>query len=250
MNVRPATADDCSGITETVERSLRASYTLSPREIDALVDGAFAGEELESRLDDSEYRLFVAEANDESAADTDLAGFVEVDDDGVLRWLHVHPSARGRGVGTALVDRVEDELESESTPFTARLLEAAREGDQFLERFGLYWTGQTTVEVGGKSFDERVYSSEGDEMDASGPAHEAPGEASIDGETGTVHDDDAVSGTLGPFYPVSDDDADRRLGFFCTQCGTTDVSASGNDRLECNRCRNVHRSDEWDAAYL
>lgn len=249
MNVRPATADDCSGITETVERSFRASYTLSPREIDAFVDGAFTADELESRLDDAEHRLFVAEANDESVAETDLPGYVEVDGDGVLRWLHVHPSARGRGVGSALVERVENELESESTPFTARLLEAAREGDQFLERFGLYWTGRTRVDVGGESFDERVYASEGDEMDASDPAHEAPSEGSLDGETGTVHDDEAVSGTLGPFYPVSDDD-DRRLGYFCTQCGTTDVSASGHDRLECNHCRNVHRSDEWDAAYL
>ncbi|WP_267640928.1 GNAT family N-acetyltransferase [Haloarchaeobius amylolyticus] len=250
MDISPATTGDYGRLEETATRSFRASYSLSPRDIDRLTDGFFSATAVEERVESGGGDLFLAEEGVEDPA-PDLSGFLELDGEGTLRWLHVHPHARGRGVGTALVEHAQDHLGRQSTPLTARLLDSAREGTQFLEQFGLYPTENESVVVGDSRFDETVYTTQGNSMNTSEPVVAVPDEISVDGWTGRVERDSAVSGTVAPFYPLSDaGGTDRHLGFFCSQCGTTDVTADGNGRLECTECGNTHRADNWDPAYL
>lgn len=243
MNLRSADEGDLEAIREAARRSFRESYSLSPREIDAILTVRFAPEDLRERVDGSERRLYVADGGH-----APIAGFAETDAEGALRWLHVHPDDRGRGVGTELVELVREGLDDRSTPFTARVLEPSREGGRFLEQFGLYWTGITTMEVGTLRFAEQVYTSEGQERTTSEPAVDVPDEVRVDGETRRLCRDEGVSGTLAPFYPLSGDDG--RGEFFCSGCGNSTVSPDVLERLECDECGNTHRADDWDGAYL
>lgn len=250
MDVRTADDDDGPGIRETAYRSFRASYSLSPEQIETLVESAFSDDVHADRVADADVTVFVAEVDD-TPEGVDVAGFVVIDDEATLRWLHVHPEVRGRGAATALVEAVQRDLDDRSVPFTARLLEAAREGDQFLERFGLDRTDSTTLELGAEEFDEQVYTAAGVDQDANEPAVTVPESVHDDGEERPVARDEEVPGARAPFFPTYEgDDREQRVGFFCSQCGSTAVSADSLDRLECSECGNCHRTDDWDAAYL
>ncbi|MBX0296204.1 GNAT family N-acetyltransferase [Haloarcula nitratireducens] len=259
MNVRPATVDDREGIRETAERSFRASYALSPQHIETIIETDFGPEELSDRIDTNGERLLVAEGGDDEAVETSPVGFAELTDAGELRWLHVHPEARGRGIGHSLVEGLQDELDGDSARLTARLLESAREGNQFLQRFDLYQTDTETIEIGSVEFtlqrytqqeEERIQEEKEDE-EAGDPEVEVPDEVTFDGQQRSVDSDSELSGTRSPFFPVYDDaESEHRAGYFCSQCGGTDVTGDGLDRLKCNECGNTHRPDDWDPAYL
>ena len=111
MEVRPAQPSDCPAIRDVVIGSLETSYSLSPQEIQSLLESEFSPETLGERIDAADVRPFVAVGSES------VSGFVEVDVDGdtTLRWLHVHPTARGRGVGTALVERVKEAVATEAS---------------------------------------------------------------------------------------------------------------------------------------
>jgi len=255
MEIRPATPDDRHEVEEAARRSFRASYALSPQEIETVLATEFSDDQLAAQIDVADDRLFVADRTDGP-----LAGFAEFGADEALHWLHVRPDARGQGVGTALVERARGVADERSVPFTARVLESATEGDRFLERFDLYPTETTSVEFGNERFTEVVYSGAGRERDANEPSIDVPETTTVDGDQCRVRRESAVSGTLAPFYPLvdtgdsrgdrGDGDEGRRVGYLCGQCGTTDVHADELGRLECDGCENVHRPDDWDPSYL
>jgi hypothetical protein len=57
-------------------------------------------------------------------------------------------------------------------------------------------------------------------------------------------------GHEGPFYVVyTDSDRTTRWGFFCGNCETTDAAVDSMGRVQCNRCRNRTKAEEWDAAH-
>lgn len=246
MNVREATTEDADAVKEIAERSFRASYSLSPQEIDAIVDGEFSREAYEERVDDPDVTFLVAEEPDEPTPELSVSGFAEFDADDVFRWLHVHPDARGRGVGSALLEQIH-EVASDRESFRAVILEDATEGDQFLQRVGLSRTGGDELEIGGQQFHVQLYELTDVEQSANEPSVEVPDNVEHEGSSLTVESDD-ISGTLAPFFPLTDDG--EPAGYFCSQCGTTEVSAGSLDRLECSECGNLHRADEWDSAYL
>jgi N-acetylglutamate synthase-like GNAT family acetyltransferase/ribosomal protein S27AE len=63
--------------------------------------------------------------------------------------------------------------------------------------------------------------------------------------------EDGLSGTEGAFFPTYGADDGERYGFYCDNCGSTDVDANEADRLICESCGNRHESgEEYDAAYL
>lgn len=60
----------------------------------------------------------------------------------------------------------------------------------------------------------------------------------------------AENGNKGPFRVVyADSDAERRWGFFCTNCDSFDNAVDSMGRIQCNDCSNFHKAEEWDAAH-
>jgi predicted SPOUT superfamily RNA methylase MTH1 len=57
-------------------------------------------------------------------------------------------------------------------------------------------------------------------------------------------------GNKGPFrVTYADPEAERRWGFYCTNCETFDNAVDSMGRIQCNVCSNYHKAEEWDAAH-
>lgn len=250
MNVREAERGDRSDVKDIAKRSFQASYSLSPDQIEKIVETVFAEDEISERVDDPDVLLSVAEEADGD----DILGFADVDiedEEGVLQWLHVDPDARGRGVGTRLVERIGENLNGRNLSFTASVIKEAREGGEFLEQFGLQQEGSSRIGIGGETFFVHRYSTNGEKHEANEPKVEVPRSITIDGDELLVDGDESIPATEAPFFSIYVDDSfEQRHGYFCSNCGGTDVAADGLDRLECGDCGNIHLADEWDAAYL
>ena len=248
MEVRPAESADRDRIEAIANDSFRTSYSLSPQQIEAILKTEFNDETLTERLEHSDSAVFVAE-NTVEGTETVL-GFVDVTigPEATIRWLHVDPEARGGGIATALIDRGRDEA---GTPITARVLDAAVEGGEFLNEFGLGQDGNDNVSIGGEEFGVTVFTEGGGTDTSDEPIVSVPESVTVDGAERSVDRDEAIPGRESPFFSIYSDAAeDDPYGYFCSQCGSTDVSADGLDRLECGDCGNVHLANEWDDAYL
>ena len=150
MNVRQATEGDTDRITEIAEESFRASYALSPLDIEAIIDIEFASEPLHSKLEKDEQLLLVAERDD------NILGFVQGrvmnGDAGEITWLHVSPTERGEGVGTALFERILADLRERGVEdIHAVVLAENQEGGEFFEQFAFESHDQKD-----RQFDERT----------------------------------------------------------------------------------------------
>ncbi len=246
IELRTATVDDCEAIEAVAERSFQASYSLSPEQLEGIVEAEFGRDHLTARVEDDGSLLLVAV--EEGA----IVGFADADlEVGTLRWLHVDPMSRGQGVGTALVERIEGAFTRRGKPFTAQVLDEATEGDSFLERFGLNRTGTTKVEFRSQELAAHVYSKRGDGTDPNEPEVTVPDRVVVAGRERPLDREAPISGSESPFFlTYAGPERTERHGFFCSNCGSTDVSADGMDRIECNDCGNNHLADEWDDAYL
>jgi GNAT superfamily N-acetyltransferase/ribosomal protein S27AE len=245
MDVRSATQADGSAIERIARSSFQTSYALSPGDIDTLVETFFAPAAVADRLDEADGPSVVVADHDDA-----VVGFAETHPDGWLEWLHVDPAERGQGAGTALVTHVRDEVLDDDQRLEAHVLEVASEGSAFLERFGLSASGTTDVEFGtDASYAETVYTTSGKSQDANEPNVDVPEVLAVDDQELRVLQDDRIPGTEAPFFEVHDAD-DESWGYFCSQCGSTEVVADGLDRLECDECGNEHRAEQWDGAYL
>jgi GNAT superfamily N-acetyltransferase/ribosomal protein S27AE len=247
MNLRPAGRDDSTAIRETAERSFQTSYAISPEQIETLVEVEFADDALGDRVESDEDVLVVAEEEGTVRA----FAAVEFGEEAVLRWLHVHPEHRGGGLGTALFEHVQEAAADRNLPLSVRVLTEATEGRSFPNRFGFEETGSDHYEVGGERFAEEVLAKGAIPNEATEPAVDVPDTVALDGEERPVDREEPIPGNESPFFPIyATADRTERYGFLCSNCGATDVSADGLDRLECGNCGNMHRADEWDAAYL
>ena len=68
----------------------------------------------------------------------------------------------------------------------------------------------------------------------------------------TLHVDrrEGRRGHKGPFYVVYvDENGERRWGFFCSNCETTNNAVDAMGRVQCNVCSNRTKAEEWDAAH-
>lgn len=265
MNIRDAELADREQIRALVEQSFQFSYSLSPQQIETIVEGVFAEDPLADRIEDPEALLLVAEQ--EVDGETQVVGVADVDGS-TLRWLHVDPDARDQGVGSELFERVREAVTERDGELVIRVLQQASEGGEFFTQFGLSRVGTDALEFGGEEFDEEIYaesetawtgespqgdeSTEASEPDEPGePAIDVPERMQVDGDELAVDRDEKIPGTEAPFFQLSQDDfGGERYGFLCSNCGSTDVSADGLDRLECAECGNKHLADEWDDAYL
>ena len=246
MTVRAAEPDDGERIQEVAEQSIRASYALSPDQIEVLLETEFSPDAVAERIDDDGRLLLVAEA------DSEVVGFAETDvDSGTLQWVQVAPAQRGNGVGTPLIDRVRTEAFERNEEFTAVVLEEATEGRQFVERFGLNRSETRDVTFGSQEMTAHVYTGSASKEAANEPSVEVPEYTEAEGTRRPVDHDERIPGIDAPFFPVyASDTRDEQYGFFCSSCGSTEVAADDLDRLECPVCGNKHRAEEWDGAYL
>ena len=247
MDIREATPDDSERIARVAESSFNASFAFSPEEIATIVEEAFSEEALSERLTDSEGWFLAAEA--ELDGEAVLAGFLDGTAAGRIRWLHVDPEARGQGIATALIERLREDHGDQ--PLTWEVLDDAVEGGGFCEQFGLAEQGRDSLEIGGHEFGVTVYG-EGDRTEEPNePSVPVPEAVSADGESRPLDRENPIPGQEAPFFRTFVTDArESPYGYFCSQCGSTDVTADGLDRLECGDCGNTHLADEWDDSYL
>jgi GNAT superfamily N-acetyltransferase len=247
MDIREATPADSDRIARIAESSFNSSFAFSPEEITTLVEEAFSESALAKRLSDSDGWFLVAEADVDG--ERLLAGFLEGTAAGRIRWLHVDPEARGLGVGTALVERLREEHGDQ--PLAWEVLDDAVEGAGFCEQFGLTEQGRERLEIGGHEFGVRLYT-EGERADEPNePAVPIPEAEHVDGEARPLDREDPIPGREAPFFRTFVSEArETPYGYFCSQCGSTEVAADGLNRLECGVCSNVHLADEWDGSYL
>lgn len=277
VDLRPAEAGDEDRILEVARSSLTTSASLSPQQIESIVEEQFAADPLEMKRDASDTVLLVAEVDDV------VAGFVEgslSEGRGEVRWLHVDPERRGQGVGTELMDATTDELRERGAKHVyAAALAANTEGGAFFERSGFEQTDEREVTIGDQELIEHIYvatDSDGEESTDDEPAGgEADGDEPADGEESTDEEestdteetppdtvssdgdqlfvgDEEMSGTEAPFYRTySDDGRTDQFGYYCANCGSTDVAMDDMERIKCSECGNEHRPDEgYDASYL
>ncbi len=249
MNVRPAESDDRERIRAIARDSLQSSYSLSPEGIETMLEEEFDDAALSDLLDDTDTAVLVVE---EVVDGTDtVRGFVtvEIGTEATIRWLHVDPTARGGGVATALLDHVRERFAEK--PIAASILDEAVEGGEFLEGFGLKQGGHDRIVIGGEEFAVTMFTEGQSTETPNEPTVTVPESVTADGNERFVDRDDSIPGNQAPFFTVySAEDEEDAYGYFCSQCGSTNVSTDALERLECGDCGNTHLADEWDDAYL
>ena len=159
MEIRPATEADREAIREVARAAWHDAYdALEATTIDETVDEWYADDALERAIDKPGTAVLVAEVDGEVVGFTH--GVVSEEDGDVLR-MYVHPDHQRTGVGTALHERLREDLED----FTMRRMramdlasnEASRE---FYEELGFERTDEAEVELGGEAYTESVYTLE------------------------------------------------------------------------------------------
>ncbi len=249
MNLRPATAADVESIRKVARKSLTASYG-------HVLD--------ETRLADAVEKWYAADDVDEAVTDPDTVFPVAVVDDAVVAfaegyvvdrrvrvgeidWIHVHPDHRERGIGSALLERLESALrDRDADSIEGRVLVDNEAGGVFYEREGYEPSGERVVEVDTEQFDQRHYRKQIDHDDV---LREGVYETS-DGETVYVDFSTGDRGSAAPFYAAYDDAGhENRYGYFCGNCEGTNVAIDTMDAVECLDCDNRRQPSRWDAAY-
>ena len=147
--VRQATTDDIWGIHVTARESWHAAYDdlLGRETVDDVVDEWYAIGDLESSISDASDRedavFLVAENRTIDDAFTgDCLGFAQVvpwPEDvsvGYLARLYVHPDVWGESVGTALLERLETDLEETFDRLRLAVLADNERGSSFYEAAG------------------------------------------------------------------------------------------------------------------
>lgn len=241
MQVREATEDDADDIRSVAERSLEASYSLSPAAIRGAVEEWYGDDELAAKFDDPNRLFLVAVIED------DVVGFAEselVDRQGDILWLHVSPAHRGEGIGDDLYGATDEALRERGADLIrGMVLEDNAEGNDFYEAHGLQKAGEREVDIDGEPHRENVY--------ATRELGELEAVATADGSQVFVDYDESTRGDENVFYVVySDPDRERKWGYFCANCENLVTTMNSMGRLECGECGNVSKPTRWDAAYM
>lgn len=247
MEITTDEMEDGETFRDIAGRSMRASYSLSPEQIKAIVHEEFDDDRIEQRSERDEDVVVVAEDDDEPVGFA--TGHVTDTGDGEIDWLFVAPEARGQEIGTGLFEETREELEDRGAETVrAAVLSENEEGEKFVEQFGFEQAGSRDQDIGQQDFATHVYGPHGDEVDEE--LHKPDTVTTPDGDT-VYTGDEELQGKQAPFLVLYEDEArTQQYGFFCTNCGTMANAADGLDRVDCDTCGNESRPDEWDGSYL
>jgi ribosomal protein S18 acetylase RimI-like enzyme len=251
MEIRSATTDDIEAVRRVARESLGASYShaLSESILDGAVERWYGAEDLVGQLDDESVLFLVAED------DGEVVGFAQSyvgrqrDLVGEIDWLHVAPGERGRGVGSRLLERVEELLVDRGVDrIDGRVLTDNETGTDFYGQHGYDAVGERRVTIGEETFAERAYSKFPGESE---PVVVVERRRGPDGTQLFVAYDEAVRGSQASFYPAFlDEDCEEQWGWMCGRDESFDVAMDSMERMECNTCGNRSKPARWDAAYL
>lgn len=247
VEVREAEPSDAAAVREVARRSLQASYSLSPGVIERAVEQWYAADAFAEELAGPDVLVLVAVRDDEVAGYTEsaLVDDASAGDVGDIRWLHVSPDHRGRGIGSRLFERTREELAERADHLRGTVLAHNREGNTFYERHGFEKAGEETVEIGGETYVENVYvetpDAEGRPTVVAGP----------DDARLFVDRSDPERGSRAPFHVVYTElDGENRYGYLCGNCEALANAMDPMGRIECGDCGNTRKPTRWDAAYL
>jgi len=159
MELRPATLEDREAIRTVARETWHDTYDeLESDTIDETIAEWYGDEALETAITKPGTAFIVAETDGEIVGFTH--GVVTEDEGDVLR-LSVHPDHQGEGVGTALHERLREDLQDFNMERMRAIDLASNEGgQQFYEEQGFEQTGEGAVEIGGKERTEVVYTLE------------------------------------------------------------------------------------------
>ena len=246
MEVREATPSDGEEIRRVATASLRETYAdpLGEEIVDHAAEEWYASDRLADRLETDEVVYLVAET------DAGVEGFSESELDGdaaaAIQWLHVHPDARGRGIGVELLERTETTLrERSASRVEGRVLAANDVGNEFYQDHGFSRSGDVELAVAGSTHTEHRYvklPTGGAELTERREAANGPLWVAFD---------ERERGSEAPFYAAyRDEERAEKHGFYCANCETADTAMNTMGRVTCNNCGNERRETRWDAAYL
>lgn len=250
MDLRAATTEDVAEIRTVANESMLASYghAIDEETIREAVERWYDVETLGDSLEDEDVVFVVA------VEDGTVVGFVQgyVSEGrervGGIDWLHVLPDHRGKGIGSQLLKRAEQRLTAADVDrIEGRVLADNEAGTEFYAEQGFELVGDRELDIGGRSFEERVYA----KLFDAGERTSIETRTTEDGTTVYVAYDDTARGSKAPFYGVyADKDRSERYGWMCGNDESFDVAMDTMERIECNTCQNKRKAARWDAAYL
>jgi ribosomal protein S18 acetylase RimI-like enzyme len=251
MELREATADDGGAIREIARRSLEQSYSLSPRTIDGAISQWYDEEAIETKHDEDDTLLMVAEDEGE------VRGFTESDlvnegGNGDLLWLHVDPDYRSQGIASELFEHTREALfEMGAAQLRAKVLEDNTEGNEFYAAFDFEQVGTDTVEIDDGDYVENIYL-HADDVDVQPTIESSDPVRTLDDDGLYVNEEQVERGSKGPFLTAYSDptfDEEHKYGYFCTNCETLDNAMDTMGRVKCNECGNLRKATRWDATH-
>ena len=159
MEIRPAIASDHGAIRAVARDTWHDTYDeLEPETIDETVDEWYADDALEEELERPGTAFLAAEADGEVVGFTH--GVVQEDEGDVLR-MFVHPDPQCEGIGTALHERLREDLEDFNMQRMRAIDLASNDASRrFYEGLGFERAEEGAVEIGGEERQEAVYTLE------------------------------------------------------------------------------------------
>ncbi len=157
MEIRPANDGDFGAVRRIAHRAWNEAYDeiVDDETITETVSSWYSNESLADALDRPGTAFLVAVEDDE------LVGFCHAvvhEDEGDVLRLYVDPDDWGKGVGTALHERLRTDLQDFNMKRMRAMVLADNEmGNEFYRKLGFEKDDEGTVELGGREYAENVY---------------------------------------------------------------------------------------------
>ena len=124
-------------------------------------------------------------------------------------------------------------------------------GGDSLEVFRLTRSGTEKSEFGGEGYHIDIFTIVPDTEFGSDPSVDVPESVRVDDAERYLDQADTIPDTTAPVFQLYSDTGGKvPFEYFCSRCGSTDVSADGIERIVFDECRTQHNAEEWKEAFL